>query len=66
MKLLKALQTRLFISLYRSHCTEMLQSHCYETVVIVYLAMIAITSLCVIAAKFTMFAIFLHKSCSPR
>jgi len=30
MKSLKALQTRLFISLYKSHCAETLQWHCYN------------------------------------
>jgi len=27
---MKALQTREYISLYMSHCTEMLQRHCYN------------------------------------
>jgi len=37
MKSLKVLQTRLFISLCRTHCSETLQWRCYNTAVIVFL-----------------------------
>jgi len=50
---MKSLKMRLFTSLYTSHCTETLQWHCYNNVVIVFLAVITMLSmnlLCVIAA----------------
>jgi len=46
---MKALQTHLFISL-QCVCTETLQWNCYSSAVIVFLPVIAMISLCVIAA----------------